>query len=332
MRFEINAAVLLSVLQFLTPAPSLADADAVDYTPQSVTFFDANQFQLPESVTMDEAGNFYFSMANTIQKLTPDGQLSQFAELPIPQSSFALGVKFGPDGYLYAGSGSFDPADNASYVFRIDGTGEATPLAHLDRNGFPNDLAFDGEGNTYVTDPFNGQIWKIDPNGQYVVWLQHPLLEGDHDNPVLVGHWFGADGIAFDKEKSNLYIGNIDSGAIIRIPVLPNGEAGTPNVWVQDDRLKGNDGLAFDKSGNLYVAVNGQDALAVIDQDGHLSMLAQGAPLDGPSSLVFGKKGEDKKTLYIASFAISRALGAQQGTPHPNLSKIEVKIGGLPIP
>jgi len=332
MRFKINSAVLLTALQFLTPAPSLADADVVDYPPQIVASFDASQFQLPESVTLDRAGNFYFSMANTIQKLTPDGQLSLFAELPIPQSSFALGVKFGPDGYLYAVSGSFNPADNAAYVFRIDGTGEAAPLAHLDPAGFPNDLAFDGDGNTYVTDPFKGQIWKIDPNGHSVVWLQHPLLEGDPDNPVLVGHWFGADGIAFHKKKSTLYIGNIDSGAIIRVPVLPNGEAGAPNVWVQDERLKGNDGLAFDKSGNLYVAVNGQDALAVIDKNGHLSLLAQGAPLDGPSSLVFGKKGDDKKTLYIASFAISRALGAQLGTPHPNLSKIDVNIGGLPIP
>src|SRR5262250_2239940 len=82
-------------------------------TPSSlsvVAVFDPSLGQLPESVTADAEGNFYLSMANTVRKLTPDGTLSLFAQLPIPAGTFALGVKFGPDGDLYVASGGFSPA------------------------------------------------------------------------------------------------------------------------------------------------------------------------------------------------------------------------------
>jgi sugar lactone lactonase YvrE len=102
-----------------------------------VASFDPSLGQLPESVTADAEGNFYLSMANTVHKLTPDGELSLFAQLPIPPGTAALGVKFGPDGQLYVASGGFSPLQDASYVFRVSSTGTVTPFVHLDPTGFP---------------------------------------------------------------------------------------------------------------------------------------------------------------------------------------------------
>src|SRR5262252_3580320 len=313
-------------------AVAIGTAVATAGSPSVVAVFGPSLGQLPESVTADAEGNFYLSMANTVQKLTPDGTLSLLAQLPIPSGTFALGVKFGPDGDLYVASGGFSPAQDASYVFRISSTGAVTPFVHLDPTGFPNDLAFDNDDNMYVTDPFLGRIWKVDPAGQASVWSADPLLQGNAANPVFVIQEFGADGIAFDHSKENLYVGNLDYGTIVRIPVQPDGSAGTPQVWVSDSRLVGCDGIAFDKHDNLYVAVNGQDQVARIDVHGNVELVAIGAPLDSPSSLVFGQKGADKKNLYISSFAIRRAFGLKPGTPQPNLLKLEVQFGGLAIP
>lgn len=66
------------------------------------------------------------------------------------------------------------------------------------------------------------------------VWLQHPLLDGNPAAPVLGFHSVGVDGIAFDEDKDNLYLGNLDYGRIVRVPVRNDGSAGTPVVFAAD--------------------------------------------------------------------------------------------------
>lgn len=302
--------------------------------PSLVRAFDPAQFELPESVTTDGAGNFYMSMGGLVKKLTPGGELSVLAAPPVPAGAFMSGLKFGEDGYLYAGSGGFAPEPSAAFVWRIDPTsGDVEQFAALDPLGFPNDLAFDDEGNLYVTDPFLGLIWKIDEDGNPDVWVADPTLEGNASAPYLLIHLFGADGIAFDRHKRNLYVGNLDYGTIVRIPVECDGEAGEPEVWVDDyDTLAGADGIAFDHKGNLFVAVNGQDRLAMVEPDGDVKTIAEGGLLDAPSSLVFGQTKKTKNTLFLTNFAINRFLGTQPGAPQPSLVSLPVKYKGLSLP
>lgn len=302
--------------------------------PSLVRAFDPAQGELPESVTTDGAGNFYMSMGPQVKKLRPNGQLSVVATLPIPEGAFATGVKFGPDGALYVGSGGFAPEPSAAFVWRIDlKKNKVTKFATLDPYGFPNDLAFDDDDNLYVTDPFLGLIWKIDEDGDADVWVADPALEGNPSAPYLLIHEFGVDGIAFNKHKDELYVGNLDYGTIVRIPVECDGDAGDPYVWVDDfDNLGGADGIAFDHKENLYVAVNGQDKIAKVDDDGDVTIVAQGGLLDSPSSLVFGQTPTTKKNLYITNFAISRALGIKPGAPTPALLVMPVKDKGLALP
>jgi sugar lactone lactonase YvrE len=321
------AAVVGGVLAF-------GAGEAAAASPTLVRAFDPTLGELPESVTTDVFGNFYLSMGTQVKRLTPWGQLSVLANLPVPAGSFTLGLKFGPDGHLYASTGGFAPEPSAAFVFRINPlNGAVEEFAALDPLGFPNDLAFDDCGDLYVTDPFLGLIWKLDEDGTPDVWLADPLLEGNAAAPFLQIHLFGADGIAFNADKDELYIGNLDYGTIVRVGVEDDGSAGEPEVWVDDfDTLAGADGIAFDVKGNLFVAVNGQDRLAVVDPGGAVSVVAEGGLLDGPSAVVFGDSLLNQKKLYVANFAINRALGTQPGAPHPSLVSLPVKYRGLDLP
>jgi len=294
-----------------------------------VAAFDPAQGEIPESVTADHAGNLYFSIGSTVRKRTPAGQISVFGTLPI--AAFALGVKVGPDGCVYTASTSLDPTVVGAFVWQICSAGTVVQFAALDPSGGPNDLAFDDEGNLYVTDPFLGQVWKVLPNGTPSVWLAHPLLLGNPAHPVLVFHAVGVDGIAFDKQKRNLYLGNLDFGRVVQVE-FNHGAPGAVSVFAADPLLEGIDGIAFDQTGNLFVAVNAHDRFAVIDHHGDVTVLAEGGLLDGPSSLVFGTTHHDERTLYITSSAFSRAFGFQGGVPHPALLKTELQHKGLDLP
>jgi len=310
----------------LVAAPAAALAQ--DVAPTIVASFDPAQGQLPESFTTDGQGNFFFSMNHRVMKLDAGGTLTQLAELPAASDLvFALGLKIGPDGLLYVALASFSPLDGASSVWRVSPTtGAAEEFVHLDDTGFPNDLVFDSDGNLFVTDPFLGRIWRVDPAGTATDWLTDPVLRGDPPGGYLYLHDFGVDGIAFDRNEHRLYVGNLDHGEIIRIQVRHDGSASAPQVWVRDERLLGADGITFDRTGTLYVAVNGQDQVLAIAPSRRISVLAYHGVLDGPSAVVLSP---DQRTLYVSNFAISSAFGTPRSRhplePAPSLVSLELR-------
>jgi sugar lactone lactonase YvrE len=297
---------------------------------ETLASFDPALGQIPESITTDRHGNLYFSWASTstIQKRTPDGTISTFGTLPVPV--FTLGVKVGPDGCVYTVSTSLSALAGA-FVWRICTAGVVEQFATLDATGGPNDLAFDDDGHLYVTDPFLGRIWKLDRHGDARVWLDDPRLVGNAAAPALGFHAVGVDGIAFDEDKRNLYVDNLDYGTILRIEVR-DGRPHDVSVFASDPLLRGADGIAFDDRGALVVAVNAQDSLVSIDPRGAITVIDVGGPLDGPSSVVFGATERDAHSLYVTSSAFSRAFGFEAGTPHPALLRLHAEHRGLPLP
>jgi sugar lactone lactonase YvrE len=295
--------------------------------------FDPTIGQLPESIAADAGGNLYVSMGNSVFKVDQQRSLSLLATLPINSAAFASGVKFGPDGFLYVGSAAFDPTLDASGVWKVSPqTGSVANVAVLDPTGFPNDIAFDRDGNVYVTDSFLAVVWKIDEGGAVTEWLSDPALEGNPSAPALVLSAFGADGIAFDRNERNLYISNLDFGTILKVRLRRDGSAGPVETFASDPLLVGADGIAFDVKGTLFVAVNARDRIATVDRRGEVDVLVEGAPLDGPSSLAFGVRPSERHTLFFTNFAISRATGVTPGAPHPGIASLDVERPGLRLP
>lgn len=319
----------ISVGLFMSLSPGVAAAGGKLST---VVAFNPALGELPESITVDDDGNIYASTGKHIKKITPWGHVSVFATLPLPPGVLSAGLKFGEDGDLYVATGSISPTPPVAFVFRIDPDGAVSTYATLDPTGYPNDLAFGDHGELFVTDPLHGQIWKIDEDGEPAVWLADPAFAGNEEDPYLELSDFGVDGIAFDRHKNNLYVSNLDYGTILRVEIECDGSPGDVEVWADDfDALAGADGIAFDDKGTLFVAVNGQDRLVAIDKHGDIDVVAEGGLLDAPSSLVFGVTKQSKKTLYVASFAITRAYGIVPGTPKPALLKLAVQHQGLPL-
>jgi len=282
--------------------------------------------EIPESVTTDERGNLYVSVGNTIRKRAPGGVFGVFATLPLPIN--ALGVKVGPDGCVYSASTSLSDVPGA-FVWRICSAESVEVFAELDQSGAPNDLAFDDCGNLFVTDPLLARIWKLDRRGNPQVFVEHPLLAGTPEDPALVFRAVGVNGIAFDRQQRFLYVSNTDRGSILRIDLRSRHPA--PSVFAQDRRLRGADGIAFDREQTLWVAVNALDSLLTISEHGQVRQRAQAGLLDGPSSLVFGATRRDRDQLYLMSSAFSRTLGFQAGTPRPALLEMRVATPGLPL-
>ena len=90
--------------------------------------------------------------------------------------------------------------------------------------------------------------------------------------------------------------------------------------------LGGPDGLTIDRSGNLYAALFGSDAVAKISPNGAIITLAQGGKLQNPSDVKFGV-GANAGTLYVANFAAARLLGLVPGNPSPALLTVEAQGG-----
>jgi sugar lactone lactonase YvrE len=324
-----SAIVALASAGLVVCAASLAlaggESDACALRPTLLVPFVSGQ-DIPESVTEDESGNLYLSLGNTIQWRQPGGQFSAFATLPAGIN--ALGVKVGPDGCVYNASTSLSAVPGA-FVWRACSANSLEAFAELDQSGAPNDLAFDDRGNLFVTDPLLGRVWKVDPAGHSQVFAEGPLLAGDPSHPALVFRQLGANGIAFERNQRALYVSNTDQGSILRLDLRSLNHI--PTLFAQSDRLRGADGIAFDRSGTLLVAVNALDSVVAVDRRGVVSELAHGGLLDAPSSIVFGTTLRDRHQAYLMSSAFSRTLGLQPGTPQPALLSARITTPGLPL-
>ena len=167
-----------------------------------------------------------------------------------------------------------------------------TGASHLFMTADPgsglNALTFDAGGNVYVSDSFEGKIWKTGPTGgAATVWVTDPLLTTTGDPP------FGANGIAFNNEHNAMFVANTGNDTIVKIPVV-DGVPGKPAVFTNS--INGADGLIIDEDDNIWVCANQADEIVVVDTTGKaiaklgdFNGLSHGEPrgLLFPASLVF---------------------------------------------
>lgn len=294
----------------------------------------------PEGLTVDAQGNFYittfgFNQNGAVSGLgqlyvyDPDGHFVREVGI-VGSSPHLLGLAFHPQtGALLVidfGGGqvlNVNPTTGASSVFMT-----VTGASGL------NGLTFDNAGNVYVSDSFQGIIWKTGPSGGAgAAWVTDPLLTTTGVPP------FGANGVEFSPAGDIMYVANTGNDTVVQIPVT-NGNPGKPSVFVNS--INGADGIAIDNDGNLWVAANQSDEMIVVSPTGKLvakvgefkGVDANGLPqgLLFPASPAFGDHGE---YLYVTNLALDlRVFGLPQAVDsqwcaqvrHFTVSKIDASL------
>jgi len=253
---------LLAALSIFALPPA---AEAWNRT-RAVEFADLpHPLRNPEGITVDRrTGEFY--VADFDYKATSGtGRIAVFDRsgrllriLKLDSSPALLGLDFHPTTHelLVIDFGGkqvlriHDLQTGASSTFAVPASAAGSGL---------NALTFDKAGNVYISDSFQGIIWRTGPGGGVATaWVTSPLLLPNGVPP------FGANGLAFNS-AGVLFVANTANDTVVQIPVA-KGVPGTPTVFVNS--INGADGLIIDADDNLWVVANQADEIVVVDPSG----------------------------------------------------------------
>ena len=200
-------------------------------------------FNNPQGICIDSAGNIYVADTGNhrIRKIYPNGQVSN-----------------------YAGTGTV----GSNNGFRTNA-----------QFNTPFDVACDASGNVYVADSGNYKIRKIYING-YVSNFCGSGISGFLDGSPTTAQFKSPNGLVV-ATNGIVYVSDYNDQRIRKI--MPNGYvsnfAGTGSAGFNDGTLgsaqfNNPQGLAFDVSGNIYVADQGNYRIRKITKDGQAFSIA----------------------------------------------------------
>lgn len=238
-------------------------------------------------------------------RLRNGDQLSE----PVP---FTVAKKLAGDLHPVA-SPAFDPDDGSLFVTRSGSRGEELPvtLFNIDIDGTvseysgdvpnPTSIAFDSEGQMFVSSRFDGIIYQV---------------SFDREATPFASNLGVATGIAFDR-NGLMYVGD-RTGTVHRV----NG-IGEDKAWIQLEPSVAAYHLAFGLDNYLYVSgptVTSFDSICRISPDGEVEIFFKG--LGRPQGLAFDRNGN----LYIAaSYRGRRGIVRLK----PDGSEPEIVVAGM---
>lgn len=249
----------------------------------------------PEGIAIDGSGNVYVTTFD-VSKAAGPGDLLVFSSSGrllrrvgvAGSSNLLLDLAFHPTGALLVidfGNKTVlrvDPRTGASDVFTTIPGGAAAG---------PNVLTFDHAGNVYISDSFQGTIWRTGPTGgAATAWVTDALLTTSGVPP------FGANGLAFNNAGDTLFVCNTGDDTVVKIPVAAGGNASAPAVFVNS--INGCDGLIIDEHDNLWIAANQADEIVVLNPAGRV--IAKLGDFEG-----LDPKGAPRGLLFPASLVRS---------------------------
>lgn len=314
----ITTALVLMIFALILPPATLAGDQAANRTAAEIFAILPDGSTGPEGLTVSPDGNVYVATFGFNQNgavngpgqlfvFNPEGKLLRQVSIA-GSSPHLLGLAFHPlTGALLVidfGAGkvlNVNPLTGASSVFMT-----------VTGNSGLNALTFDQAGNVYVSDSFQGIIWKTGPSGGAgSVWVSDPLLTTTGIPP------FGANGVEFNHAGTTLFVANTGNDTVVQIPVS-NGSPGKPSVFVNS--INGADGIAVDSHDNLWVAANQSDEIVVVNPTGKLiAKLGDFGGVDDsglphgllfPASPAFSRNGD---FLYVTNLALDlRVFGLPQ--------------------
>jgi len=295
----------------------------------------AARFGYLTGIATDAASNAYVvdQWHNTVRKVTPAGVVTTLAG-----NAASIGSTDGtgpaarfsrPTGVAVDGSGNIFVTDRLnSTVRRITASGVVTTLAgspgkigSVDGTGAaarldaPLGITADSLGNVYVSEPTQHTIRKITAAGVVTTFAGTAGSYGDADGSGANARFSTPYGLAIDNsnqvlvaDRNNSRIRRITAdGAVTTVAgQSPGGHADGPAATA---KFLTPEGVAVDRTGNIYVADTGNSVIRKITPAGTVSTLAgepgtrgsvdgtgRAARFNSPSSIVV----DDSGNVFVA--------------------------------
>jgi sugar lactone lactonase YvrE len=291
-RFVVTTTFLMSLLSAVD-SHAVKVSVLIDFDPKS-----ADQTVVVESIAADHKGMLYACdrISGNVWRIDPKNPklvvVGRVQEREVDGKKVRAnvsGIVFNQAGDLYLTAGGFNE------VLRIrsrnldsNEPGIAQPFATETEGA--NGIAFDKNGNLYVSGGRNGRIYRTGPEGGkaqvFSQILPHTRILPDGKSEQALT----ANGMVFDKQGTTLYIADTARGAIWKLAIGADGKTSQPTLMVQSVLLEGADGPAFDPLGNLWVAANERNAVVLVQPDGRIFDVQKNdskGPLEFPTSVVF---------------------------------------------
>ena len=258
----------------------------------------------PEGICTTPDGTIYVGgEAGQIYRVGPDG----VAEEILSTGGFLLGLAADAAGRVYA-------IDNVrKCVWRVDPEQRTMevwaegPPGHPFRT--PNWGAFDDAGMYYLTDSGgwgadDGLVWRIPPGGAPEVWTEETRAF--------------PNGLCLSRDGSTLYILESYPGALVEVPILPDGSAGARRLLCDLDPAVP-DGVALLEDGGFLIACYRPDAVLRCHPAEGISPFAEdvrGTVLAAPTNIAFvGDRFEAAVVPNIGRWHLTRIPLPASGVP-----------------
>ncbi|HEV3341823.1 MAG TPA: NHL repeat-containing protein [Pirellulales bacterium] len=185
--------------------------------------------------------------------------------------------------------------------------------------GTPLGITFGSDGNLYIADAGNAEVWRFNPVSGALAPFVAPGAGG----------LISPDGLAFDT-SGNLYVADRGGGQVLEYDGAGNLLSGGPFIPVGAGGLVSPTGLTFDSRGNLFVADAAGGQVLKYDSFGHLlnggPLIANGTSgLKSPTALAF-----DNGNLYIAN--VVAGVGNSAVLEYDAVGNITTVAAGLTDP
>src|SRR6266568_3478294 len=272
-------ALVIGLLLALAPQPVLAQDMAL-----SQVLIDGEDWQLvaeglafTDAACSDAAGNFYFSdlPRGTIHRVGLDGKDTAFIENG-PKIS---GLKFGPDGRLYACT---QGPKKQIVAFALP----SKEMAVLAGDVQPNDLVVTHKGDVYFTETGKHQVSLIDHNGKLRavdvgITAPNGLTLSPDQGTLAVSDYGGTNVWTFRIEA--------DGGLSAKEPYM------TMRAPLDKAALAAGDGMTTDAAGRYYVT--SAAGVQIFDPTGRLCGVLAKPQNKGLVSVAFA--GPNLEYLYV---------------------------------
>jgi enterochelin esterase family protein len=191
-------------------------------------------YQFTDAACPGPDGSFYFAdlPAGVVHRVPPDGK-------PAPWWTGApriSGMKFGPDGRLYAAT----QGPKKQVIAVVPATKAITVLAD---GAQPNDLVVTRKGVVYFTDTAAGNVMAIDAQGKL---------------RVAAGGIVKPNGLALSPDGGTLAVSEFGGAHVWAFRVEPDGGLAHGSPWMDlrtpvERTDSGGDGMTVDEEGRFYV-------------------------------------------------------------------------------